>query len=543
VDDLFEAAGALRDAYESVDWAATPLGPVSTWSPTLAATLRMALKTRFAATLLWGPEYVLMYNEAYVPMIAGKHPAALGAPAREVFPEIWDTIGPMIDTAAKGGEAIWMQDLRLLMDRHGYLEETYFTFSYSAVTGPGGHVEGVIDIAAETTQQVIGNRRLQLLRRLDDQLADVQHRGQLIDRALPVLRAATDDLPAVALIIEASSEPSPDLEPEEPVVTAPSDPVTAVHGPDGTSVHIRLSHLTAGSDEPVLTVRLSPHLAPDETYLGFLRLLGGTLTQALDRIQARRADRLLASMERAMSETLQDSLLTQAVQPPYLHVAVRYQSSIAQAHIGGDWYDAFLLPDGRLTVAVGDVSGHDRNAAAAMAQLRNLLRGIAFTVQSPPSKILTGLGAAMSGLPVDAYATVVLAQIEQDEQQARLGLRTLRWSNAGHPPPVLLTADGAVRLLQTPPETLLGTRGTSARSDHTVTLEPGASVVFYTDGLIERRHITLDDGLDHLSRVLAGAQHLDAEELCDHLLRHLAADAEDDIALTVVRACPEMVQL
>jgi hypothetical protein len=237
VDDVFGSAGSLRAAYEAVDWAATPLGPVPEWSPTLVATVRMALRTRFAVTLMWGPEYVLVYNEAYVQMIADKHPAALGAPARHVFPEIWDTIGPMLDEAAAGEQGTWVTDLQLLMDRHGYLEETFFTFSYSAVAGPSGAIEGVIDIATETTEQVIGTRRLRLLYRLNEQLADVEDQQTLLDRALPVLESVPEDV----------------------------DEVTVTDGPapDGTTVLVRLD------DTTLLTAHTSPHLADDEAYQGF----------------------------------------------------------------------------------------------------------------------------------------------------------------------------------------------------------------------------------------------------------------------------------
>jgi serine phosphatase RsbU (regulator of sigma subunit) len=166
-----------------------------------------------------------------------------------------------------------------------------------------------------------------------------------------------------------------------------------------------------------------------------------------------------------------------------------------------------------------------------MAQIRNVLRGIAFTVRTPPSRILTDLGAAMAGLPVNAFASVVLAQIGAGAEAG-----TLRWSNAGHPPPALLSPDGSVRLLETPGETLLGVRGDVTRTDHTVDLEPGAAVVFYTDGLIERRRTDLDERLSHLAAALTDRQHLDAEQLCDHLLEAFSGDAEDDIAITVVKA-------
>ncbi|GAB7046796.1 PP2C family protein-serine/threonine phosphatase [Catenuloplanes indicus] len=512
MDDVFESAGSLREAYAAVDWAATPLGPVSSWSPTLIATVRMALRTRFAVTLLWGPEYVLVYNEAYVQMIADKHPAALGRPARDVFPEIWGTIGPMLDKAA-GERATWVSDLRLLMDRHGYLEETFFTFSYSAVANPDGVVEGVIDIASETTGQVIGNRRLALLHRLADRLADVEDPAALLGRALPVLRSAPEDLTGVTLTVP------------NPWIPEPWEPAPAEVTVDGAVARVRL-----GGGAGLLTATLSPHLPVDERYLGFLRLIGGALSQVLDRLQARQAERLLTSMERAMSEALQDSLLTHAAQPDNLRVAVRYRTSIAQAHIGGDWYDAFQLVNGLHTVVVGDVTGHDRDAAAVMAQIRNMLRGIAYTVERPPSQLLDALNDAMLGLGVDRFVTVVLGQFRDEP-----GRRTFRWANAGHPPPVLLHPDGRAELLRRPSEILLGVADPPARTDHEIELAPGAAVVLYTDGLIERRGVALDESLRDLTETLTGRADLDAEQICDLLLDRYTGHAEDDIALTVVR--------
>jgi serine phosphatase RsbU (regulator of sigma subunit) len=158
-----------------------------------------------------------------------------------------------------------------------------------------------------------------------------------------------------------------------------------------------------------------------------------------------------------------------------MQVAVRYQPAAEGAKIGGDWYDSFRLPDGRMTVVVGDVTGHDRHAAAGMSQIRNLLCGISYALLKPPARVLSALNEAMNGLSVDVFATVVLAQIDEASYE-------LRWSNAGHPPPVLLSADGTVHLLEAPAEVMLGTRSTARRSNHQLTLEPGAAVVLYTDG-------------------------------------------------------------
>jgi serine phosphatase RsbU (regulator of sigma subunit) len=183
-----------------------------------------------------------------------------------------------------------------------------------------------------------------------------------------------------------------------------------------------------------------------------------------------------------------------------------------------------------LTIVIGDVTGHDRHAAAAMAQIRYLLRGITFSVKQPPSEILTALEKAMARFGPATTATVLLAQFQPADRPDRW---IMRWSNAGHPPPALLTVDGTARLLESEPEPLLGWLRPAPHSDHTIKLDQGSSVVFYTDGLIERRGPTTDDSLVH---ILADMHDLSAEELCDHILaRYGRRSFEDDVALTVVR--------
>ena len=523
---LLQAAGSLRAEYEAVDWATTPLGPVASWSPALRHAVDIALHTRFPVTLLWGPELVLVYNAAYVSLISDKHPAALGAPAREVFPEAWDTIGPMLAAVLAGEGAVWIEDAPVPLHRRGRLEEAYFTFSYSPVRGDRGEVAGVMDIAIETTGPVVDERRLRLLSGLEEQLRDV-HRAEDVPRcALPVLRGDAADLPAFDIRLHGESCGVGEAQ-------LPAAPTEAVAGdvgleptPGGTVAWLPLSPPTPGVRQPMLAVLLSEHLAPDETYLAFLRLVAATLAHTFDRITARDA-------ERSMSEALQRSLLSTPPRPEGVEIAVRYRPAAAQAHVGGDWYDAFVLPDDSLTVVIGDVTGHDRQAATAMAQVRNLLRGVAYTLQQPPGAVLAVVDEAMDGLAVDVYATAFVAQVEPaDGAGARA--RTLRWSNAGHPPPVLLGPDGVARLLELAPDPLLGmvARG---RADHVAVLEPGTSLILYTDGLVERRGTPLRDSLEALTDDLSGCQALTAEGLCDRLLAGLEDDVEDDVALLVLR--------
>ncbi|MFE9957575.1 PP2C family protein-serine/threonine phosphatase [Micromonospora sp. NPDC005299] len=539
MDELFEPAGTLRTAYRGVDWASTPLGAVCDWSPTLRAAVDLTLHSRFPVTLFWGPEFVMVYNQAYVELIGQKHPAALGAPAAQVFAEIWDVIGPMLRSVRSTGRATWTRDMRLLMDRRGYPEECFFTFSYSAVRDPDGQAEGVIDIATETTTQVLSQRRLIMLVGLSDALSGLEDPAEILDRAVRVLRTDPQDLPDVDILVPdaAADAGRPPLPALPSTIFRDGDFVLETMA-DVPVMRVRLPGL-APSAETVLVARLSQHLPLDDGYVGFVRLAGATVAQALQRAQARQAERRVAILERELSERLQRSLLTPPAQPPRTEVAVRYQPAAERARVGGDWYDSFLLPDGSLTLVIGDVAGHDQQAAAAMAQIRNVLRGVAYVVGKPPGGVLEGLEATMRGLGVEALATAVLARVEQDEEQARNGVHTLSWSNAGHPPPVLVNPDGTAALLRTPPEMLLGVQAGVARGDHRVTLTPGCAVVLYTDGLIDRRDAVIDDGLAELVRSLTGRLGSTAEQLCDELLARFAASSDDDIALVVLRIPPE----
>jgi serine phosphatase RsbU (regulator of sigma subunit) len=232
-----------------------------------------------------------------------------------------------------------------------------------------------------------------------------------------------------------------------------------------------------------------------------------------------------------LAEGLQRALLTQPTTPDALEIAVRYQPAARQAQVGGDWYDAFITAAGATLLAVGDVSGHDTEAAAAMGQLRSLLRGLAYDSDDGPARLLTRLDRAMRGLEVDTLATVVLARVEEDGD----GARWLRWSCAGHPPPLLRHPDGRVQLLDSG-DLLLGLDPGSPRSEQRVHLPPGSVLLLYTDGLVERRGSDLDAGVRRLGEVLGAELDRSAEELCDAVVAAMTdLDNDDDIAVLVLR--------
>ncbi|MCI2239348.1 SpoIIE family protein phosphatase [Paenibacillus sp. TRM 82003] len=299
--------------------------------------------------------------------------------------------------------------------------------------------------------------------------------------------------------------------------------------------------LSTGGGEPLGSVAVGwaePRpLEGDEVRL--LEAFAAQCAQALERVRRLQDERRRAHATRTLAEALQRSLLTEPPQPDHLQIAVRYLPAAQEAQIGGDWYDAFLTRDGSTTIVIGDVTGHDKVAAAEMGQLRGVLRGVAQAVTDPPGKIMAVFDRALHRLGVSTLATAVLARVEQTPAQRASGTRTLRWSNAGHPPPLLVEPGRAPRLLEAPADLLLGLAPELDRGDHQAPLVPGATVLLYTDGLVERRDESLDTGLDRLLEAVADLAHLPLEEFVDALLERAVPEPGDDVAVVALRAHPE----
>jgi light-regulated signal transduction histidine kinase (bacteriophytochrome) len=240
------------------------------------------------------------------------------------------------------------------------------------------------------------------------------------------------------------------------------------------------------------------------------------------------------------AETLQRSLLTDPPQPAHLQVAVRYVPAAREAQVGGDWYDVFQQPDGSTVLVIGDVVGHDTEAAACMSQLRGVLRGIAFDSREGPAQVLTRLDAAIAGLQLGALATVLIGRLEAAPADHAAGAHHLRGASAGHLPPLVLGPDGTQRLLASPHAgLLLGVDPATVRTESEAVLERGSTVLLYTDGLVERRDQGFDDGIEQLGSALAEEGDRPVEDMCDALLRRLIPQgAEDDVALVAVRLLP-----
>src|SRR5688572_26028101 len=163
------------------DWSKTPLGPIESWPQSLRTTVSLVLANRFPMMLWWGKEYISFYNDAYIPVLGAKHPWGLGKPVRVCWSEVWPTLKPLIDRPFSGGEATWMDDLPVVLERHGFPEETHFTVAYSPVPDEESpnNIGGVLATVNETTDKVVGERRLALLRELGADATDSKTKEEI----------------------------------------------------------------------------------------------------------------------------------------------------------------------------------------------------------------------------------------------------------------------------------------------------------------------------------------------------------------------------
>ncbi|TFV88037.1 GAF domain-containing protein [Blastococcus sp. CT_GayMR16] len=241
------------------------------------------------------------------------------------------------------------------------------------------------------------------------------------------------------------------------------------------------------------------------------------------------------SQQAQLAEALQRSLLTDPPATGAAEIVVRYVPAAEAARVGGDWYDAFRHRDGTPVLVIGDVVGHDTAAAAAMGQLRALLRGIAHYSGAGPAEVLRGLDEAIADMHTDTLATAAVAQLEPAVKDG--SSRRLRWANAGHPPPILVAPDGSATVLGGPiGDLMLGVDCSAERPESVIDVLPGATVLLYTDGLIERRGSTLDEGMARLVEHLGTLAGEPLEDFCDALLeRMVQGTPQDDVAIVAVR--------
>ncbi|GAA1296460.1 SpoIIE family protein phosphatase [Saccharothrix xinjiangensis] len=197
-DLVFPGRSEMAARMREHPWADSGTGTPDTWSVALQTAVRICLTSRFPMILWWGEELRFLYNDAYLPLLGGKHPA-LGKPGDRVWPEIWHTIGPMLRSVMASGEATWSEDLLLPVNRHGYWEETYWTYSYSPLHDDDGAVRGVFTAVSDTTERVVGERRLAVLHDLGAQAGTAHGVAEACDLVAAALGRAGADVPFAAI--------------------------------------------------------------------------------------------------------------------------------------------------------------------------------------------------------------------------------------------------------------------------------------------------------------------------------------------------------
>ncbi|WP_407051802.1 GAF domain-containing protein [Methyloraptor flagellatus] len=193
--------GELGALIRSYPWGETPLGPPMDWPQSLKTAVRIMLTSRQPIWIGWGKELTYLYNDAYKSIIGGKHPWALGKATSEVWREIWPEIGPMLATALGGVEGTYVEEQLLIMERNGYPEETYYTFSYSPIPDDQGEPSGIICANSDDTARVIGDRQLSSLRELAARTVDSRNWREACERGMAALATNPHDLPFALLYV------------------------------------------------------------------------------------------------------------------------------------------------------------------------------------------------------------------------------------------------------------------------------------------------------------------------------------------------------
>jgi PAS domain S-box-containing protein len=193
--------GGMIEAVRAKDWSQTPLGEMATWPDSLRTSVSICLNSQFPLDIWWGSELALIYNEAHSAMLGDKHPCALGRPGAEVWPEIWSTIGPMLKGVLNTGAATRDDDRFFPLERHGFVEECYFTFSYSPIRIENGTIGGVFTTVLETTKRVLNERRLRTLSDLATRISVEHERADIYSGIREVLSRNPFDLPFAALYL------------------------------------------------------------------------------------------------------------------------------------------------------------------------------------------------------------------------------------------------------------------------------------------------------------------------------------------------------
>ncbi len=333
--------GEMGARIRAFDWANHPLGPIEGWPQSLKIIIRIMLTSRYAMWMGWGPTFHFFCNDAYLPTVGIKESWVLGASARQVWAEIWPDIGPRAESVVATGNATWDESLLLFLERRGYAEETYHTFSYSPIADDDGSIGGMLCVVTEETERVIGERRMTLLRELAANLTETNEEHELFDAVKQQLNLHNKDLPfALVYLFDsdgkqarlACTHGAPPGEAIAPLVIELTDTdkiwpareiIRRAEAVTITNLTERFAALPTGPwDQPsrqaaivpiarqgqeqpagFLVAGINPYRPLDTPYLGFINLLAGQIASALSNARAYEEERnraaALAEIDRA----------------------------------------------------------------------------------------------------------------------------------------------------------------------------------------------------------------------------------------------------
>ncbi|TWW00382.1 ATP-binding protein [Chitinophaga pinensis] len=340
--EFLTGGGEMGELIRSRDWSETPLGPVEAWPQSLKTCVRIMLTSQQPMFVWWGSDLINLYNDAYRSILGGKHPAVLGSPASEVWTEIWHEVGPRVDACMQQNVGTYDESLLLLMERNGYPEETYYTFSYSPVPGDKGGTSGIICANTDDTQRILGERQLRTLKDLGRYLAEATDDTDVYTRAVEILKENPADFPfaclyeldiqSASLRMTAKTAASlstaalpPELLLESGIAGEWQFPYVVAHNRTATIEGLREKYGTLpsgswkispdqavvipvmqnGQDCPfaLLVVGLSPHRQLDEKYASFFQLVADQIASNIVNVhtveEARKRAAALLEIDRA----------------------------------------------------------------------------------------------------------------------------------------------------------------------------------------------------------------------------------------------------
>ncbi|MCT7661139.1 SpoIIE family protein phosphatase [Mycobacterium deserti] len=479
---------------------------------------------------------VIEVNDAFVDIL-GYGPEGLPYeavqpwwPSADTEPEAYREVAESFESMLREGHGSFTAPVR---HRDGHRLWVAVTFNHAEDPETGRRV--MVGTFRDVTAEHYTVQREAALAALNQQLAQADTLDEALRAAAGELRTLWRARRVLAATFTGDAADMPDVEPR---LLCVGDPVRWAELPMRTRRLVdRLRHgnvLTTHAAEPaiagialqhplgvlVVCVELAEqrHFSPEE--LTLFTVLAGRLGQGLQRVHQ-------IDQQRETALALQEAILGPAYLPSGF--VARYQPAALPLQVGGDWYDLVNLDDGRIALVVGDCVGHGLNAAAIMGQLRSACR--ALLLENPsPSAVFAGMDSFAVRLPGARGATAFCAVLSPETGE-------LVYSSAGHPPPVVVTADGAVELLDSASGTPLGLPFQQVRPETRFVLPSRATLLLYTDGLVERRREPLDKGIDRAADLITDSGAVTLDDLADRVMSRLKPDAgyQDDVALLLYR--------